>query len=193
MKKLLTIILTFCFLAIFTGCEQTDDQLLENPTSLKYQEAQMRTLGFNLVFKGNYEFPTHGAECAEGTFPVRNAGEGTGTHFKKLSTVFEFCVKPTGPGSGTYPEGYFNAYFEDENGDRLFVDVSGEVFAGRVPGMPNYAISYFKDPFFIIGGTGKFEGATGHGYTNDYNFINKDGVQQTSHHWQGKIKMRKGK
>ncbi|WP_445383253.1 hypothetical protein [Robiginitalea sp. IMCC43444] len=193
MKKLLTTVIAMAVIGFMASCEQSDDRVYDEATPLKYQASQMRTLGLNLVFTGNYEFPTHGAECAEGTFPVRNAGAGTGTHFKKLTSVFEFCVRPTGPGSGSYPEGYINAYFEDENGDRLFIEVAGEVFAGRVPGMPNYAISYFKDPFVILGGTGKFEGASGEGVTNDYNFINKDGIQQTSHHWQGTITMKKGK
>ena len=57
--------------------------------------------------------------------------------------------------------------------------------------MPNYALSYFKDPFEITGGTGRFEGATGGGMTNDYNFVGKDGIVHTSHHWQGTITLKK--
>lgn len=187
----------------FTGCDNSTDAEFDEATLLNSHdgkasangddENKMVTLGFNLVFTGNYEAPTHGENCDTGTFPVRNVGEGTGTHFKKVTSLFEFCVRPTAPGGGTYPEGYINAYFEDEDGDRLFVHVEGEVVPGRVPGMPSYALSYFKDPFEILDGTGKFEDASGSGFTNDYNFLNKDGIQQTSHHWQGTITMKKGK
>lgn len=113
--------------------------------------------------------------------------EGTGTHFGKLTSHFDFCVDFT---DSSYPNGVKEAYFEDENGDRLYVYVAGFVVQGRVPGMPSFAQSYFKDPFEIIGGTGRFEGATGSGITNDYNSYKDD---YSHHHWQGKITMKKGK
>lgn len=202
MKNVLKFCLAMAVILYFTGCDTTTETDYDEAIPLNSYEGKastanhhgekMVTLGLNLVFTGNYAAPEHGAECGEGTFPVKNVGTGTGTHFKRVNSYFEFCVRPTATG-GTYPEGYLVAYFEDTDGDQLFIDLAGEVIGGRVPGMPSYAISYFKDPFTITGGTGKFEGATGGGMTNDYNFINKEGVQQTSHHWQGKITMKKGK
>ncbi|MBT8185457.1 MAG: hypothetical protein KJN76_11505 [Eudoraea sp.] len=203
MKNLLKLFISMFVILYFTGCEHSVDAEFDEAILLNSYEGKasannihgdkMVTLGFNLVFTGNYEVPTHAANCDTGTFPVRNVGEGTGTHFKKVTSLFEFCVRPTPAGGGTYPEGYVNAYFEDEDGDQLFVYVEGEVIPGRLPGMPSYALSYFKDPFTILDGTGKFKDATGGGFTNDFNFLNKDDIQQTSHHWQGTITMRKGK
>ncbi|MCX2718898.1 hypothetical protein [Lentiprolixibacter aurantiacus] len=198
MKNLLKFILPLALVFAFTGCEQAEDPEMLDGVSAKYSmsdEGKMVTLGFNVHFTGDYAAPDHAAECGEGTFPVKNTGMGTGTHFKTVKSYFEFCVRPTATG-GTYPEGYIVAYFEDEDGDRLYFDVAGEVIGGRLPGMPSYAISYFKDPFTILDGTGKFEGASGGGFTNDYNFVDTiDGVpvQRTRHHWQGKITMKKGK
>jgi hypothetical protein len=204
MKKLLNFAIAITIIFYFTGCDNSTDAEFYEAASLdsyeakasanSHHEGKMVTVGLNLVFTGNYVVPTHASECGDGTFPVKNVGTGTGTHFKKVNSYFEFCVRPTATG-GTYPEGYMVAYFEDEDGDRLYVNLSGEVIGGRLPGMPSYALSYFRDPFTIdpFMSTGKFEGATGEGYTNDYNFINQDGIQQTSHHWQGKITMKKGK
>ena len=203
MKILLKLFLAMSVILCLTACDNSADTEFDEAFPLnsyeakastnKHHEDKMVTLGFNLVFTGNYEVPSHAAKCDTGTFPVRNVGVGTGTHFKKVTSLFEFCVRPTAAGGGTYPEGYVNAYFEDEDGDQLFVYVEGEVIPGRLPGMPNYALSYFKDPFQIVDGTGKFKDATGGGFTNDYNFLNKEGIQQTSHHWQGTITMKKGK
>lgn len=194
MKTLVKFILALAVIGFFTACNSSGDFNFEDDPSFKHHEDKMVTLGFNVLLYGTYQDVPENDDCP-GLGKVINTGEGTGTHFKKVTSYFEFCVKPTVPGGGTYPEGYIDAYFEDANGDRLFVEVSGEVFVGRVPGMPSYALSYFKDPFTITGGTGKFEGASGSGYTNDYNFFDKkdDGNVHTSHHWQGTITMRKGK
>lgn len=195
MKTLGKFILALAVIGFFTACNSSADFDFEDDPSFKHHEDKMVTLGFNVVFTGTYQAPPDSEEpCGPGLGRVHNTGEGTGTHFKKLTSYFDFCVQPTVPGGGTYPEGYIEAYFEDTNGDQLFVKVSGEVFVGRVPGMPGYALSYFKDPFTIEGGTGKFTGATGSGYTNDYNYFDKkDGQVHTSHHWQGTITMKKGK
>jgi len=191
MKKL-SLLLTLSLLFLFS-CSideiETNEQLNNDNSKIELQSKndlkETVTLGFNVVFTGNYDYIGPSDMCP-GMVIVKNNGEGTGTHFGKLTSHFEFCI---GPGS-TYPNGYIDAYFVDENGDRLKVSVGGAVLGGRVPGMPNYANSYFKDPFEILGGTGRFEGATGSGMTNDYN---SDKDLYSHHHWQGKINLPKGK
>lgn len=201
MKNLLKFILPLALVFLFTGCEKVDDPEILDGVAAKYSMNdgdKMVTLGFNIKLFGTYEYQgpdMEGDKCGlfqdTGFALVINTGVGTGTHFKKVTSYFEFCVNPN---TGTYPENdYLYAYLEDEDGDQLFVEVAGQVLPGRAPGMPDFALSYFKDPFTIIGGTGKFEGASGGGFTNDYNFIAKDGLVHTSHHWQGKITMKKGK
>ena len=198
MKKLLRIILAMAVIGFFTACSGTDDFELENLDAFKHHEEKELTLGFNALFIGDYQFPDFDPALCPDLVQVKNTGVGTGTHFKTLKSYFEFCVQPVAPedgGGGTYPEGHMIAYFEDENGDKLYIKIDGgRVYGGRVPGMPSYALSYFKDYFEFDGGTGKFEGASGSGYTNDYNFIDKKlGIQRTSHHWQGTLTLIKKK
>lgn len=182
-------------LALFLGCSNENaldfDNTITTADAISKKNANSPktvTLGFNLVFTGTYEY-TGPDEAKCGTFPpmvnVINVGEGTGTHFGKMTSHFDFCVDIT---DSSYPNGFEVAYLMDEDGDKLFVYVEGFVLPGRVPGMPNFANSYFKDPFTITGGTGKFEGASGSGMTNDYNSANDP---YSHHHWQGKITLMK--
>lgn len=198
MKNFQRFILAIAVIGFFAACNNSDDFESDNVDAFKHHADKMVTLGFNVHFIGEYQYQgPDQAIC--GDFPpmvrVINTGEGRGTHFKKLTSYFDFCVDIT---DSTYPHGYMDAYLMDEDGDKLFVTIeSGQVIGGRVPGMPSYALSYFKDPFTITGGTGKFEEATGSGYTNDYNFaVEEDGYNypnKTSHHWQGSITMKQGK
>lgn len=193
MRTLLKFFILFFLTCMVAACDNSDDPEFDSIT-FKNDASKEITMGFNVHFTGEYLYQGPDQSIC-GDFPpfarVNNVGEGTGTHFKKLKSYFDFCVNIT---DGTYPYDYMEAYFEDENGDRLNVAIySGQVLPGRVPGMPSFALSYFKDPFEIIGGTGKFEGATGSGFTNDYNFQGKDGIGYTQHHWQGKITLIKGK
>lgn len=195
MRALAKFILAFAVIGFFSACNSTDDFEIENDPAFKHHENKMVELGFNVVFTGEYQSIGLDAQNCPGLGKVINTGEGTGTHFKKLTSYFEFCVNPS---DGTYPYGYIDAYFTDQDGDILYLDIeSGQVLPGRVPGIPNYGVSYFKDEFTITGGTGKFEGASGGGVTNDYNFpVEEDGYiypTKTRHHWKGTITMKKGK
>lgn len=179
--------LLLLLLVFISGCDNEPVLEFEDVTSKKEDvSSKTLTLGFNLVFTGTYLYQGPD-ETKCGAFPpyvnVINAGEGTGTHFGNVTSYFDFCVDIT---DSSYPNGYEEGYFMDENGDKLFVYVEGFVLPGRVPGMPSFATSYFKDPFIITGGTGRFEGATGEGMTNDYNSAMDD---YSHHHWKGKINL----
>ena len=70
----------------------------------------------------------------------------------------------------------------------LFVSISGNVIQGRLDDQPEYITSYWQDPFEILGGTGRYEGASGSGMSNDYN----SSMDSNSHHnWSGTITMKK--
>ncbi|MBT8287180.1 MAG: hypothetical protein HKN00_05900 [Flavobacteriaceae bacterium] len=183
MKALVKIFFFMAVLSLVAGCEKTEPIEFEQSTSLETKAPTGRPIGFNVVMTGNYDYVGPSDIC--GDFPpyarVINSGEGTGSHLGHFTHYFDFCFDTT---DGSYPEDYIEGYFEDENGDRLFVEVAGFVIPGRLPGMPNFAVSYFKDPWVIIGGTGRFEGATGYGMTNDYNSA-KD--PYSHHNWKGRI------
>ncbi len=109
--------------------------------------------------------------------------EGNGTHLGKFTGNFDFCVGPEGYGQT-------DAYMVAANGDILFVSIEGQVIPGRLDDHPEYVVSYWRDPFVILGGTGRFEGASGGGTSDDFN----SSQDSNSHHsWNGTIKMKKGK
>ena len=55
---------------------------------------------------------------------------------------------------------------------------------GKTDVHPAFVTSYWKGDFEILGGTGKYEGATGRGKTDDYN-SSKD--PNSHHNWNGTI------
>jgi hypothetical protein len=69
---------------------------------------------------------------------------------------------------------------------RVIVDAEGNAtHMGKV----SAHFDFLKDHFVITGGTGCFEGATGEGYTDDYN---RDSYPDNSfHHWTGTITLLK--
>lgn len=189
-------IVKFFFLAAIMGlvlsCSKSDEIADENPGStLKSAKTHTVTSPFDATFVGNY-LPTSGVDpemCGE--YPmlrIYNEGEGTATHLGKFTHYFDFCVNDS---TGEYPFDHMEAYFVAANGDSLFVYLSGQVVGGRLDHHPEDVNSYFTDDWFILGGTGRFEGATGSGVTDDYN---RDSFPANSfHHWKGTITMVKGK
>lgn len=110
-----------------------------------------------------------------------NVQEGSGSEptVGDFTTTIAFCVNPN-----TFEYGNSEASFVAENGDELFLDVSGQVVPTTEPG---YDLE-FKDPFTIIGGTGRFEGASGSGMTSS--FVS-NATQRTDHVWKGTITLKK--
>ena len=103
-----------------------------------------------------------------------------------FTTHFDFCADS----AGYYPGQQMGAHMIADNGDTLFVECAGQVLEGRQEDHPEHVVSYWKDPFKILGGSGKFEGSTGEGMTDDYN-SNLD--QNSHHHWTGTITLVKEK
>jgi len=99
---------------------------------------------------------------------------------------FDFCADSM----GYYPGARMKAYMVAENGDTLFISGAGQVLPGRLEDHPEYVVEYWRDPFEILGGTGKYLGATGGGVTDDYN-SSED--QNSHHHWKGSITLVKNK
>lgn len=111
---------------------------------------------------------------------------GNATHLGKMTGGFEFCA--CGP-DGTYDAS--TSKFIAANGDILYVSVQGRVVPGREDDHPDHVVSYWRDPFVILGGTGKFEGASGGGMSDDYNSSLHPG--NTQHNWVGNITLIVGK
>ena len=147
---------------------------------------KMVTVPFKAEYTGTYKvFPAEfDTEKCPGLGEVTVDGVGQATHLGNSKVHFNFCVDIS---DLSYFDTY--AYLEAANGDMIYIDVSGNVIPGRTEDHPDYVVSYWRDPFTILGGTGRFEGASGGGYSDDYN----SSEDPYSHHnWEGTITMKKG-
>ncbi len=210
MRTLLRLLFFVACIGLLGGCEKEENSLESgadlksaNLSSDKEDGVKSVTVPFKADFVGEYlEGSGPNTECGdcpvdEEGVPIGpecwglvfNDGEGTATHLGKFTHHFEFCIELI---SGIYPgpTGHMEAWFIAANGDTLFVDVSGVVVNDRLAHHPEDVNSYFADPWTITGGTGRFEGATGGGMTDDYN---RDAYPANSfHHWRGTISLVKG-
>ena len=200
LKMLLLIMAGFCLLM---ACEKSKDELfLEdemNQGDLKCGHGDKHdgpgkhcpktvTLPFNAFFLGDYVGMEPSPVCGEDSWIlITNEGGGKGLHLGNFRHHFEFCCDML---TGIYPGNYMKAYFVAANGDSLFVACAGQVIEGRAEDHPEYVTSYFRDPFVILGGTGRFNGATGKGMTDDFN---SSLDANSHHHWKGTITLVKGK
>lgn len=145
------------------------------------------TKSFDADFTGTYTaFYPDSLVCGPGSMRVIVDFKGKNELLGEFTGHFDFCSD----GQGHYPGARMEAYMLAENKDTLYISCAGQVMEGRQDDHPEYVVSYWRDPFEILGGTGKFEGATGSGMTDDYN-SNQD---QNSHHsWKGSITLIKQK
>ena len=152
---------------------------------------RMETLPFEAEFTGTYtSIQPDSIKCGPGPWLYIIVDcSGTETTLGNFTTHFEFCADDQGYYPGKQGK-HKVAHMIADNGDTLFVSCAGQVLEGRQEDHPEYVVSYWRDPFEILGGTGKFEGATGEGMTDDYN-SSKD--ENSHHHWTGTITMLKEK
>ncbi|GAA4281798.1 hypothetical protein [Gaetbulibacter aestuarii] len=91
-------------------------------------------------------------------------GEGEGTHLGKFTTIISFCGGP----NFQYKAG--EGVFVAANGDALYYNIPPPGVIGQIYQIfddPYYEL-WFGDAFEFTGGTGRFEGATGGGYTDSW-------------------------
>jgi hypothetical protein len=199
MKTLQKIFFWMAVISLVAACNKTEEYAEDEDLQLKSMQTTEVTVPFYANFIGDYVgllFPgDEGFECD----PMFNCrvlvdAQGTATHLGKFTVHFDFCAcGPDDPEiEGTDQQyGPTEVCFVAANGDQLFVSCGGSVVDGRLPHHPEDVNSYWRDPFVITGGTGKFEGATGGGLTDDYN---RDSFPANSfHHWRGNITLKKGK
>ena len=101
---------------------------------------------------------------------------------------------------------FCGAVLDYKNGEGVFVAANGDELYFNVPspGEVGHVLLFdhpfyeamFQDPFSFIGGTGRFEGASGGGYTNSFvDLFDDDGnfipEHQTDHKWTGTLIMKK--
>lgn len=193
MKTLLKLLFTVACISLFASCEK-EEEPFKNDVELKSAEVFI-TVPFKADFIGEYVnfIPGPVAGCDE-DFAVQVFVDfiGNATHLGKMHGSFKFCAG--GPDDPDI-EGEDSKYAPSEsfmvaaNGDSLFVSISGSVRQNRTEEHPEYVTSWWRDEFIIDGGTGRFKGATGGGWSDDYN---SSLDPNSHHHWKGTITMMKG-
>jgi len=120
-------------------------------------------------------------------------GGGEGTHIGRFNVDFKFCFHIVLNDQGLPDiEGGFGEYdgsngselpiIEANNGDRLYAEVRE---ASRLVPIQNENYSFeFNDTWYILGGTGRFENASGEFV--GYGLVRSDGTG-TDHVWEGTI------
>ena len=150
------------------------------------QCSSTKTVPFDVEFTGTYNLvEPDSLLCGPGWAHIIVDCSGTGTPLGNFTGHFDFCADWE---EGYYPGARIIAYMVAENGDTLFVKCEGQVLEGRLEDHPEYVVDYWRDPFEITGGTGKYEGATGEGMSDDYDSSEDE---NSHHHWKGTITMKR--
>jgi hypothetical protein len=171
-KRIVFIMAVFCLTLSFLHCNGSKGK----PKTI--------TEPFTADFIGNYTYvgpdTLPNPKCTDPftTWRAIVDGNGTGTPIGDFTMHFDFC----GDSLGNYGNVY--AYMVTADGDSLFISCAGRVIDGTLDDHPAYVTSYWRYPFKILGGTGKFKGATGKGMTDDYNSSEDP---NSHHHWSGTI------
>ncbi|MCM4152433.1 hypothetical protein DHD05_12595 [Arenibacter sp. N53] len=180
MKTIKQILLLMAVIAMTVSCTHYDDFFGRHKTKFV-------TVPFEAEFIGDYRYVGPDDEESTGLEPKCDITrvivdfEGSGTPLGNFTGNFDFCVGPDGYGQT-------DAYMVTVKGDTLFVSIAGNVIPGRLDDHPEHVTSYWQDPFEILGGTGRYQGARGGGISNDYN----SSLDPNSHHnWSGTITMKK--
>jgi hypothetical protein len=186
LKKMLYV--AFC-LSLCFACSDLNDDLSNDLKSgrlgsNKDGDVKMVTVPFKVEYLGTYQ--PFGDRCDAN---VIVDGVGDGTHVGNSTVHFDFCILGVSADGDSTFYGGTEAYIVADNGDTLFVSIEGAVVEPPLVDHPEYVVNYWRDPFEILGGTGRFEGATGGGWSDDYNSTED---AYSHHHWEGTITMIKG-
>jgi Cu/Zn superoxide dismutase len=153
MKKIMNIAAIATILLVFAACEKSSTSLENNSSQ---DEMAFKKKAVTRPFKAHdtgtisivYEADN---ECYPNFSQIQFTGSGTGTHIGNHTGEWYVCMNQQGG-----LEGAFNGTMTAANGDQIFFSQPDpSVFTidenGNVTGN-----------FDIVGGTGKFENATGH-------------------------------
>jgi hypothetical protein len=198
MKTLKKILLFLTGIGLLIACSKSDhfwgDEPLGNTMKNGKAEPVMVTTPFkttfNYIYKGIYKDLDH---CGLET-PDRVLADGTGSaiHLGNFTTHVDFCCNMV---TGVFGiQGSTVGSFVSANGDELFYATWGLVNP-RDENDPPYIINKWNAPFLFIGGTGRFDGASGKGFYKGYNYLDNDSPVGLACHaiFEGTLTMVKGK
>lgn len=184
-------------LGLVVTCSKSDDVFDEmSDADLKSGKTHEVTVPFKADFLGEHTDVIYPDETCGDLYNCRVFVdyEGRATHLGKMYGSFEFCACGQDNPDTEEIENPFaggETWFIAANGDKLhLLTEASSVIDGRRPDHPEYVIQWWRNKFEIIGGTGRFEGASGEGWADDYN---SSLDQNSHHHWTGTINLVKGK
>jgi len=164
-KRLLFFITCICLLI---ACSKSDQFWGDDPFGNTLKNGHVESVMVTLPFKADFSVwdMSDYTDISCGGYPVfflTMEGYGTATHLGKLTTRMTFCCDVS---TGAY---YNTAgSFVAANGDELFFEIpSGQIIPNDEDNSSYYQTK-FNDPMIFTGGTGRFAGATGSGFTNAY-------------------------
>ncbi len=195
MKNLKTLMMVACCVALVVACSKMVDE-----TSLadlksgnmygadKSGEDKMVSVPFKADFSVWRALPPgQGEACDGGYFRETMEGEGEIIHLGEMTTFMTFCVDTLTSEYALTELGYFVA----ANGDTLFIDVPyGQVLPGS--DLDGY-VAHFNDTMYFMGGTGRFEGASGKALSNANVYVGDGTEFRTDFLSYGHLTLKKGK
>ena len=176
MKILNKLLIAVISLIMLIACTEQSDEIFSgdlksgNLGADKSHETEMVTVPFKATFTVWRALPPGTGECAEGSSreTMMMKGKGEMAHLGQLAEIFmTFCTAPTP--EVIFPINYWfveTGKFVAANGDELYFTGEGQImpYSGD---NPEYQLQ-FNDELVFIGGTGRFEGASGSAKTNAY-------------------------
>jgi hypothetical protein len=177
LKQLTLFMAAICLALSFSDCKR------QKAPEMVTETFEAKAIG-NYIYVGPDTLPNPKCTGQLSLWRAIVDGKGSGTPIGDFTVHFDFC------GDSLSNYGNCDAYLVAADGDSLFIDASGRVMDGRLDEHPAFVTSYWRDTINILGGTGKFRGATGEFITDDYNSSEDP---NSHHHWTGTITMAKEK
>jgi hypothetical protein len=121
-------------------------------------------------------------DCGSGYQQMIESAQGKESTLGIVSFLSVFCF-----GQESILPTY--SYIQTLEGDVLYVSYSGKTRTGKIAGNSQQPkeIWTWETQFTIKGGTGRFEGATGHGTTNDFIESECEFGHNCHHSWKGEL------
>lgn len=157
---LIILIITGCVSDTLTGIQEDPD--VDASIAALTSQQIVKLVPLKGTFSGVGSVDMTRTDCPIGSIPIRGEGNGTASHFGKIKVVFSHCsyffVDPTNP---TYVDG--RGTLTTVNGDEIRSTYFGNLTS------PDSFIDYNT----IVGGTGRFEYASG-SFTETGSVVLKD-------------------
>ena len=165
-KRLLFFIAGIC---LMISCSESDETLMvDDPLGSNLKSDKSGSVTVTVPFKADFSVwnKSDGTKCErEADYFLTMEGSGNITHLGRMTTSMTFCAEAT-----NLPQRYYGTVgsFVAANGDELLFVIPDGLIVVNDEDNSDYYQAKFNDPISFVGGTGRFEGASGEAMTNAY-------------------------